>query len=166
MDVSWITKKAESWRMDAFELWCWRILLRVPWTAKSKQSILKEINPDYSLQRLLLKLKRQYFGHLMRRVDSLEKTLLLGKIEGRRKRGWQRMRWLEGITDLMARSLSKLWESEGQGSLACCSSWSGKQSDMTYWLNNNNLLHGIFKKEVSLQDSSIDFTVLHCSKKI
>ena len=95
----WIIKKAEHQRIDVFELWCWRRLLRVPWAAKrSNQSILKEINPEYSLDGLTLKLKLQHFGHLMRRADSLEKTLMLGKIEGRRKRGWQRMRWLDGIT--------------------------------------------------------------------
>ena len=104
-------KKAEWGRIDAFELWCWRRLLRVPWTARrSNQSILKEISPEYSLEGLMLKLKLQCFGHLMRRIDSLEKTLILGKIEGRRRREWQRMRWLNGITDLMDMSLSKLQE--------------------------------------------------------
>ena len=99
---SWTIKKAECRRIDAFELWCWRRLLRNPWTARrSNQSILKEISPEYSLKGLMLKLKLQYFGHLMRRADSLEKTLMLGKIEGRRRRGRQRMRWLEGITDSM-----------------------------------------------------------------
>ena len=106
--VCWTVKKAEHRRIDAFELWCWRRPLRVPWTAKrSNQSILKEISPGCSLEGLMLKLKFQYFGHLMRRVDSLEKTLMLGGIGGRRRRGWQRMRWLDGITDM---SLSKLWE--------------------------------------------------------
>ena len=105
---SWTIKKAEHWEMDAFELWCWRRLLRVPWTARrSNQSILKEISPEYSLEGLILKLKLQYFGHLIRRTDSFEKTLMLGKIDGRRRRGWQRMRWLDGITDLMNMSLSK-----------------------------------------------------------
>ena len=97
---SWTVKKAEHWRIDAFELWCWRRLLRVPWTARrSSQSILKEISPEYSLEGLILKLKFQSFGHLMQRTDSLEKTLILGNIEGRRRRGWQRMRWLDGITN-------------------------------------------------------------------
>ena len=108
---SWTVKKAEHRRIDAFELWCWRRLLRVPWTARrSNQSILKEISPGCSLEGLMLKLKLQYFGHLMRRVDSLEKTLMLGGIRGRRRRGRQRMRWLDGITDLMDMSLGGLRE--------------------------------------------------------
>ena len=133
---SWTIKKAEHRRIDAFELCCWRRLLRVPWaTRRLNQSILKEIIPEYSLEGLMLKLKLQYFGHLMRKTDSLEKTLMLGKIEGRR-RGRQRMRWLDGITDSMDMNLSKLREFViRQGSLACCSPWGRKVLDTTERLN-------------------------------
>ena len=128
---NWTIKKAHCWEIDPFELRCWRRFLRVPWTARSNQSILKEINPDYSLEGLTPKLKLQYFGHLMWRPDSLEKTLMLGKIESRRRRGQQRMRWLDGITDSIDMNLSKLWESEGQRSPACCGPWGHKESYTT-----------------------------------
>ena len=128
----------------AFELWCWKRLLRVNWTARRSidflQSILKEINPEYSLERLMLKLKLQYFGHLMQRTNSLEKTLMLGKIEGKRRRRQQRMRWLDGWHHWLDGRESE-WTpgvGDGQGSLACCSSWGCKESDMTAWLNWTN----------------------------
>ena len=135
---SWTIKKAECWRIDAFEPWCWRRLLRVPWTARrSNQSILKEISRGCSLEGLMLKLKLQYFGHLMQIVDTLEKTLMLGGIGGGRRMGRQRMRWLDGITDSMDMSLSKLWELVcwELGSLACCSPWGRKELDTTGQLN-------------------------------
>ena len=134
-------KEDEHQRIDAFELWCWRRLLRVPWTARrSKQSILKEISPECSLEGLMLKLKLQYFGHLMRRADSSEKTLMLGKMEGRRRRGRHRMRWLDGITDSMDMDLGgprlmDLGVGDGQGGLACCSSWGCKELEITEQLN-------------------------------
>ena len=141
---SWTIKKAESRKIDAFELWCWRRLLRVPWTAKrSNQSILKEISPGYSLEGLMLKLKLQYFGHLMWRADSFEKTLMLGGIGGRRRRGRQRMRRLDGITVSMDMSLSKPGVGDGQGGLACCRPWGHKQSYMPEWLNWTESLHSI-----------------------
>ena len=133
---SWTVKKAECRKIDAFELWCWGRLLRVPWTARrSNQSILKEISPGCSLEGLMLKQKLQYFGRLTWRVDSLEKTLMLGGIGGRRRRGWQRMRWLDGITESMDMSLSKHRELVVEGGLACCDSWGGKGSDTTEQLN-------------------------------
>ena len=140
---SWTVKKAEHWRIDAFELWCWRKLLRVPWTARwSNQPILREISPAYSLEALMLKLKLQYFGHLMWRADSLEKTLMLGKIEGRRRKkgmtgdkmvGWHH--WLNGHEFEQAPG-----DGKGQGSLACCSPWGHKESGMTEQLNSNTLI--------------------------
>ena len=133
--VSWTIKKAECWRIDAFDLWFWRRLLRVPWTARrSNQSILKEISPEYSLEKLMLKLKLHYFDHLMQRANSLEKTLMLGSTEGRKRRGWQRMWWLDGSTDSVDMRLGKLGIGEGQGGLVCCSPWSHKELDTTEWL--------------------------------
>ena len=137
---SWTIKKTEHQIIDAFELWCWRRLLKVPWTARrSDQLILKEINPEYSLEGLMLKLKFQYFGHLMRRADSLEKTLMLGKTEGRRRRGWQEVEMVGWNHQLNGHEFEQArGDSEGQGSLGCCSPWGCKESDTTERLNNNN----------------------------
>ena len=132
---NWTIRKAERRRIDAFELWCWRRLLRVPWTARrSNQSILKEINPDCSLEGQILKLKLKYFGHLMRREDSLEKTLILGKTEGKRRRRWQRMRWLDSITEAMSMKLSKLRETV---------------EDRKVW---RAMVHGVTKSRTQLND--------------
>ena len=138
---SWTVKNAERRRIDAFELWCWRRLLRVPWTARrSNHCILKEISPRCSLEGMMLKLKLQYFGHLMRRVDSLEKTLMQGGIEGRRQRGWERMRSLDGITDSMDVSLSELWE-------------------MVFW---RSVIHGVAKSRTQLSDwTELNWTAKH-----
>ena len=161
---SWTIKRAEWWRTDTFELWCWRILMRVPWAAKrSHQSILKEISPEYSLEGLILKLKLQYFGHLMWRTDSLEKTLMLGKTEGRRRKGWQRMRWLDGIADSMDVSSSKLrswWWTGRPGVLYFTGSqrvWHNWATDLN-WFECFNILE--FYLEIKLYSFSYTVTNL------
>ena len=148
---SWTVKKAERWRIDVLNCGVGKNS-RDPWTARrSNQSILKEISPECSLEGLTLKLKLQYFSHLMRRADSSEKTLMLGKIEGKRSRGRQRMRWLECITDSMDKSLGKLWVGDGQGSLACCDSWGRKESDTTERLNWTEMANSSRDHEVMLK---------------
>ena len=149
---SWTIKKAECQRIDTFELWCWRRLLRVPWTARrSNQSVLKEISPDFSLEGLMLKLKLQHFGHLMWRTDSFEKILILGKIEGRRRRGQQRMRWLDGITDYGHEFEQALGVGDGHGGLVCWSPWCGRVRH-NWQLNNNDGCY--WKKHENLYDIS------------
>ena len=137
---SWTLKKVERWRIDAFELWCWRKFFRVPWSVRrSNQPILKEVSPGCSLIGLMLKLKLQYFGHLMGGADSFEKTLMLGRTEDKRRRGRQRMRWLDGNIESMDMSLYTPGVGDGQGGLACCSSWGRKELDMTEQLNWSEL---------------------------
>ena len=169
---SWIIKKVEQRRMDVFELWCWRRVLRVPWTARrSNKPILKEISPEYSLEGLMLKLKPQYFGHLIWRTDSLEKTLMLGKIEGRRRRGQQRTRWLDGITDSINLSSSKSAVGDGQGGLACCSPWGCKESDRPRdWTelrlcSSNTKFFIVPQKHLSIH-TSVTFHILSCLSRL
>ena len=162
---SWTMKKAECWRIDAFELWCWRRLLRAPWTARSNQSILKEISPEYSLEGLDAEAETPIRWPLMQRTDSLEKILMLGKTEGRRRTGWQKLRWLDSIIDSMDMSLSRLWGvGDGQGSLVCGSPCGRKDSDVTEQLIWTELNCGVgwFSHSLSWSQFFLFFLKISC----